>query len=231
MLNLKQFKGFGIICGDNSREANRLLKYSLINDTPFKIIPNKGISCPEEYVPCGSVEWCLQSLGRKVTPDYYPAWLSQHLHRKVWKEDKWLLEKVFIKPSDRYKRFTGFVTSGTYKKKKRPPFWCSEIVQFDNEWRYYISGGKILCGEWYWGDEINTPEAPELNIESGKSLDCIDIPKDYYGAVDFGRLKSGELALVEANHPFACGWYGDKDELYFQWLVDGWEHMKNENLL
>jgi len=46
--------------------------------------------------------------------------------------------------------------------------------------------------------------------------------------VDFGSLLSGELALVEANHPFACGWYGprEQDHLYFGWLASGWKYMK-----
>lgn len=32
---------------------------------------------------------------------------------------------------------------------------------------------------------------------------------------------------IEAVRPFACGWYGEKedDQLYFQWLVDGWDYM------
>jgi len=215
MLNLKQFKGFALVKGDTSVEANSLLLYSVLHDIPRKMIP-KGVRCPEDFVPNGSVEWCLASLNKTCTPDYYPEWLLPHLHRRVWREDKWLLEPVFIKPADRYKRFNGFVTTGSYRKKKKPPFWCSTIVQFENEWRYYISHGKVLTSGWYSGDEINTPQSPPLNIE---------IPSSYCGAVDFGFLKTGEFALVEANHPFACGWYGKDTENYLQWLVDGWEYM------
>ena len=169
-------------------------------------------------MPSGSVEWCLKSLGKNIIPNYYPEWLSNHLYRKVWKEDKWPLgKKVFIKPADKYKRFTGFETTGTYKKKKKPPYWCSEIVEFVNEWRYYISGGKVLTGEWYWGDEINTPDAPELSI---------NIPEAFYGTLDFGITKTGNFSLVEAHHPFACGWYGKQHEIYLQWLIDGWNHLQ-----
>lgn len=217
MVNLKGYKGFCRVFGDHSYEANHLLIHSLINSYSVTSVMNRKIKCPDDFVPCGSVEWCLLSLGRKVTPDYYPDWLSPYLYRKIWKEDTWPLMRVFIKPSDRYKRFTGFVTSGTYRKKKKPPYWCSELVHFTNEWRYYISNGEVLCGEWYAGDEINTPDAPDLNIT---------IPPDYCGAVDFGTLNTGEIALVEANHPFACGMYGKRDDLYFQWLVDGWEYIK-----
>jgi hypothetical protein len=218
-MDLKGFKGFCLISGDLSIEAKCIIKYCLLHDIFLKKIPDKNIPCPDDLVPSGSVEWCLKSLNQPVVPDYYPEWLSAHLYRKVWKADTWPLKKVFIKPSDRDKRFTGFVTSGTYRKKKKPPFWCSEIVRFENEWRYYISNGEILCGEWYWGDEVNTPNAPELNI---------DIPPKYCGAIDFGRLTTGELALVEANTSFACGWYGEEDGLYMKWLVDGWAYIKNK---
>jgi len=200
MLDLRGFTGFATLCGDNSKEASTILMYSMTHDIPLAKIPNKGIKCPDDLIPCGSVEWCMKSLGEiDTTPNYYPDWLSSYFHRKIWQENKWPLQRVFIKPSDRDKRFTGFITSGTYRKKKKPPFWCSEIVHFENEWRYYIARGKILCGEWYFGDEINTPNAPTLNL---------NIPPDYCGAVDFGMLTTGELALVEANSSFACGWYG-----------------------
>jgi hypothetical protein len=218
-LNLKGYIGFALIQGDSSLEAGRLSVYCLLNDVKL-IRVVKTERCPDSYIPCGSVEWCIQSLGKEITPDYYPEWAKQYLYRKVWKEDKWILgKKLFVKPADRYKRFTGFVTTGTYKKKKKGRLIWSEVVQFTNEWRYYVSAGKILCNGWYWGDEINTPDAPELTI---------DIPKDYYGALDFGTLKDGTLALVESQHPFACGWYGtqEQDYLYFQWLIDGWSWLR-----
>lgn len=227
MLDLKEHAGFALMIGDTSIEASRLTMFCHLNDIKLIRINKKHIF-PSNYIPCGSVEWCESILGKHIIPDYYPEWLHEYLHRKVWKADKWPLEKVFIKCSDRYKRFTGFVTTGTYKGKKKPPYWCSEIVHFENEWRYYISNGKVLCSGWYSGDEENTPDAPELNIE---------IPSDFCGAVDFGTLRKPEiypheefsvLALVESQHPFSCGWYGprEQDHLYFQWMIDGWIYMK-----
>ena len=219
MINLKGHTGFALMKGDRSIEASKLELYCSLTNIPI-IHVDKKTACPDEYVPCGSVEWCLLCLGKEVIPNYYPEWLNEFLYRKVWQADKWPLgKKCFIKPSDKYKRFTGFVTTGTYKKKKKPPFWCSDIVSFVNEWRYYIADSKILCGEWYWGDEINTPEAPQLNIEPR-------ISTNYCGALDFGILKDGRLALIEAQHPFACGWYGKNIELYAQWVISGWKYMK-----
>lgn len=203
---------------DDSKEAIPIHTFCVLNRqhqchyfTDTKNIPN-------DYIAVGNVEWCVSVLGKNITPDYYPIFLQNHLFRNVWKTDKWPLgEKVFVKPADIYKRFTGFITNGGYKGKKRGPYWCSDIVKFENEWRYYIADGKTLCGEWYWGDDINTPIAPELNI---------DIPTNWCGTLDFGQLSTGELALVEAHHPFACGWYGKNHELYVEWVVKGWNYLK-----
>jgi hypothetical protein len=220
MINLGNYKGFATIKSDVSSETRMVHMYCSLNDIPHLRLSVKE-PCPKEYVPSGSVEWCLKLLGKPVIPDYYPEWLNQYLYRKVWKSNEWITgRKLFVKPADRHKRFTGFITHGTWSKKKKPPYWYSEIIHFTNEWRYYVSKGKILCAEWYWGDDVNTPPAPELNIK---------IPTEYYGTLDFGTLYTGEMALVESHDPFACGWYGNRENYaYLQWLVDGWKYMQNK---
>jgi hypothetical protein len=129
-------------------------------------------------------------------------------------------KNIFVKPADKHKRFTGLITKGGYIKKKRGPYWCSEVVKFINEWRYYIANGKVLTGEWYWGDEVNTPDAPELNIT---------IPNTFCGTLDFGTLDTGELALVEAHPPYSCGWYGKNNSLYVEWLIKGWKYLNEDS--
>jgi hypothetical protein len=218
-IDLKNYEGFCFLKKDDSWERTCISLTCAHHN-----IPNIGIDIkdplPKGFIPSGSVEWCLKCLGKNIIPNYYPKWASEHLYRKVWKTDKWPLGKrVFIKPANKYKRFDGFVTTGSYKKKKKPPYRCSDIVQFTNEWRYYISEGIVLAAEWYAGDEINTPEAPFLDIH---------IPKDFYGTLDFGRMPFNKFALVEAHHPFSCGWYGKQHELYVQWLIDGWYHLQNK---
>jgi len=200
----------------SSKETTAIFQYCIMENVPYKYIKNVK-DASREHVPVGSVEFCLQILGRDIQPDYYPDFLKDCLYRNVYRTTKWPLgKKLFIKPADKYKRFTGFITNGGYRKKKRPPYWCSDIVIFVNEWRYYVANGKVLTGEWYYGDEINTPDAPVLNIK---------IPDNYCGALDFGMLETGELALVEAQHPFACGWYGKDYKLYAKWLIEGWKYM------
>jgi len=221
MINLRNYEGFALMKGDDSPEANALSIFCTVNEVSLFRIDKESL-CPSKYIPVGSVEWCLQNLNKKVIPDYYPEWLSTHLHRNVWKTDKWPLEQVFIKPADRYKRFNGFITAKNRKKKRVPykaPYWCSDVVKFTNEWRYYVSEGKILCSGWYLGDEVNTPDAPKLNIE---------IPKGFYGAIDLGTLDDADetLALVEVHHPVACGIYTKDTRSFAQWLCDGWSYMR-----
>lgn len=217
MIDLKEFKGFAILKQDSSFEYKTIHLSCMDTNIPILKLDHNKL-CPIDYVPCGSVEWCLKSLGTPVTPNYYPTWLKDHLHRKVWKSDEWILgEKLFVKPSDKHKRFTGFCTFGTYRKKKKRPYWYSEIVNFTNEWRYYITHGQIVFSEWYYGDEVNTPNAPTLDV---------NIPDTFSGTLDFGTLDNGKLALVEAHEPFGCGWYGRmENDIYAQWLADGWRYM------
>jgi len=212
-------KGFALKHPHSSldKEQTAVVSHCVLNHIPYKFC-HRPEHAPEGYIPVGTVEWCEYFLPKEKTiPDYYPEFLKDHFHRQIWQVDKWPLGmRVFIKPADRHKRFTGFVTSGTYRKKKRGPYWCSNIVTFINEWRYYVADGKVLAGEWYSGDEINEPDAPEFTIP---------IPEGYCGALDFGTLKTGEFALVEANSPYACGWYGKDHKKYVEWLVKGWTYL------
>jgi hypothetical protein len=227
-MDLKGFAGFAVRPFDTSVEAERLIAFCLKNGIPYKEI-KKG-KCPPDLVPCGSLKWCLESLERLVIPDYYPTWLSPYFNRRIWFSKKWPLERVFIKPADTYKRFDGFITSGTYSGKKATPFWCSEVVQFGNEWRYYVTEGKVVCSGWYWNSKV--VDLPSLSAEKSSAppapnISHIEIPHSFSGTLDFGDC-NGSLTLVEAHHPIACGWYGPPcdDRLYFQWLVDGWRTLR-----
>lgn len=209
---------FALQKGDHSQEAVAVHQTATLEGHKIQYFQSPK-DVPADFIPCGSVEWCLSILGVDVVPDYYPNFLADHLHRKIWKSDDWPLgERIFIKPADKYKRFNGFVTNKGYKGKKRGPYWCSEAVDFENEWRYYISHGVVLASGWYWGDEEKQPEPPDLQMA---------FPESYCGAVDFGTLRGhpDTLTLVEANHPFACGWYGADHKAYTQWIVDGWTYM------
>jgi hypothetical protein len=210
-----EIKGFAL--GPRSDiEEKAIVLYASLHRIPC----SRAQAVPEGYIPVGTVEWFLKVTGWKIKPETFPSFLSFWVKRKVWETDEWPLgQRVFIKPLDKYKRFNGRLTDGSYRGKKKPPYLCSEIVTFIDEWRYYVSNGKVVYSAWYLGETDEDKPAPELNIEW---------PSDYCGAVDFGMTTDKDIAIVEAHHPFACGWYGTltKYEIYGQWIVDGYEYLR-----
>jgi hypothetical protein len=174
---------------------------------------------PSDIIPVGNLSWCEQFLTyEQLRPDYFPSFTTDYLYRKIWTTDKWPMEpNIFIKPADRHKRFESFITIGGYKHKKRGPFICSEVVPFDSEFRYYIAAGRIFTTGCF-GDNTTIPELP-----------C-QVPANYYGALDFGFLKTGEYAIIESNSPYSVGWYGSGSDncLYVDWLIKSWNYLKNQ---
>jgi hypothetical protein len=215
-------EGLAIQVGDNGREIQALCAWATLNQVPRRSF-HRVSQIPPGWIAAGSVEWVTAALGISVIPDYYPDFLSPWFHRRVWKCEKWPLgQRVFVKPADRYKRFTGFVNKQRgWKGSKRGPLWCSEEVQFINEWRYYVADGNALAAHWYAGDEAAEPPAPLLDIVW---------PDGWCGAADFGTLPDGRIALVEAQHPFSCGWYGSIGDgaPYARWIEAGWRYMKKQ---
>ncbi len=205
---------------DNSKEAQALTFYNVMDKVGLQKY-RKPEDVPKDAIPAGSVEWVSKVMGWNIIPDYYPEFLRSYLHRAVWRTDRWPMEKdIFIKPADKHKRFTGKVTTGGMHGRKKGPFWCSDKITFLNEWRFYVADGKVVYVGWYDGlPEASDMPAPGL---------IVDWPQAYCGAVDFGMTFDGRLALVEANEPFACGWYGHIGEgaIYGQWLEAGFKYMK-----
>lgn len=205
----------------HSKESQALLINCILHRLPYKKW-SKEIPYDPFYIPSGSVEWFLEYTGWAIKPDYYPDFLKPLLGRKVWEQDKWPIgQKVFIKPSDKHKRFTGKITDGSYKGKKKGPYWCSEIVEFTNEWRYYVADGKVLFVGWYWG----------LNDEAiAPAFDESIIPADFCGAIDMGTTKDGRYLLIEANEPFSIGWYGNLNQgaIYSEFIERGYEYLKRK---
>ena len=181
----------------------------------------KGEPTDPTHTVVGTVEWCEKFLEPVPVPNYYPKWAEHLLFRDTWETDDWPLGKrVFIKPSDAYKRFDGFVTNKGYKGKRRGAYVCSEVVDFAMEWRYYIAAGKVLASGWY--DGLGEDQPPP---------NVTEFPENVYGAVDLGWMITGELAIVEYQHPYACGWYGESEDhdKYVEWLELGWKWLMEGN--
>ena len=189
---------------------------TLLYDHSWKIFGNyKDI--PEDHIPVGSVDFVEKVAGHVFKPDYYPEFLHSYLYRKVWETDKWpQTPNVFVKPSDRHKKWNGKLTTGRWKGKKKGPYWCSEKINFISEFRYYVVEGKVLFGEWYDGVEKDAPP-----------LDFVEFPSDYCGAVDFGETECGKFALIEANSPaYGTGWYGKDSKIYYEFITKGWKQIQ-----
>lgn len=195
-----------------------IMACNISDDHEYKVFHHKK-DVPVGSIPVGSVEWCEEIYGHIFKPDYYPDFLRDHLYRKIWEVEKWPQQRgIFVKPSDRHKKWNGKFTTGGYGGKKKGPYWCSERITILSEWRYYVVNGKVLFGEWYDGEVEK--DAP--------SIDHIEFPSDYCGAVDFGETNDGKLALIEANSPYAVGWYGKDCKIYLEFVIEGYKYIQKQ---
>ena len=216
-------KGIAFQIGDGGATVNALMAWCALNQFPRRFF-HKAKDVPGDWLPYGNVPWTEACLGRSLVPDYLPEWLSGWVFRKTWVQDEWPLGKrVHVKPAERYKRFTGFVTNGGYKGKKRGPLLCSEAVIFQDEWRYYVANGQVLAAHWYFAQNVTEgyvePKAPELNIVW---------PEGFCGAVDFGSRLDDRIELLESHHAISAGWYGPYEDtgVFVEWLDAGWQSLK-----
>lgn len=202
--------------GSLAREGLTVMRHA--KDIGYKV--GWGSNPVENFIPVGDVDYCESRLKRKPKPNFAPLWLADYFHRKIEtiysgvQFELTLKKDCFVKSADEYKKYPAKV----YKVGETLPFGSlllSDVVEFTQEWRYYVSKGEILATGWYSGDDEDEI-APELNL---------DWPSDYSGAVDFGRLTTGEIALVEAQDGYACGWYGDDGIAYTRWLAECWKSL------
>jgi len=187
--------------GYSGREVNAVLRAS--ESMGLSRCYGKG---DPSQLHVGSVEWVESVIGPQI-PDFYPTWTKGAWHRRIMQTGP-----QFIKSASKYKKFEAFWDS----------VYLSGLVTFTDEWRHYCAGGKSLCSWWYQGDESTCAEDP-----NGPPLP-FGLPSRFCGAIDIGRLDSGEIALVEVQHPYAIGWYGEQGEahLYLDFLLRGWQSLK-----
>lgn len=206
---------FKVQAGYGGREAMAVLTHP-----NYTYEPREGA----DKIPIGDVPFCegvLQSQGIAIQkPDFYPSWLKHWRLRSIVynPEGSWFTPSRhtwFVKSTDSYKSVEPFILKSG-QSLPSGNWVLSEVVNFVQEWRYYVSNGVVVTTGWYTGHDEDEP-APELAIRW---------PVNFCGAVDFGRLDDGEIALVESHHPYACGHYSDNHKLYAKWVVDGFYFMK-----
>lgn len=165
-------------------------------------------------------------------PIDYPVELHQFLGRKVWRSRMDILTaanewEIFIKPADRCKKFTGRAIRHSHDLIKcgdlsdgAEEVWCSELVNFEAEWRCFIRYGRILGVHQYTGD-WKVAFDPQV-IESAVAAH-ISAPAAY--AIDFGVTDTGETLVVEVNDGYALGAYGLPPIWYAQLLSARWAEL------
>ncbi|WP_196889420.1 ATP-grasp domain-containing protein [Aureivirga sp. CE67] len=178
----------------------------------------------------GSIRKRLKNLGLEIPEEFeYPEELSQFLGRKIWKstleevmnENKF---PVFVKPLQT-KLFTGKVFSGFkdfigLKYDNEVPVWCSEIINFETEWRCYIRYGEILDVRYYKGKWDN-------KIDLKMVADAVSAFKNQPNSfsLDVGIDASGNCYLVEINDGHSLGTYGIGPITYAKFLSARWSQL------
>lgn len=218
------------IPGRLSREEQLLADHAKLFDIPVvtateKMMERNKIELKDDYLVAGTVPFVLQAmrrLGIKV-PEHnpYPVVLNEYLHRKVWRQDR-LRDvlavrdkggsRVFVKPADGWKRFTGFVVefSSDYRlngTSKNLPVWVSEPIEFVSEWRAYVANETVLDIRFadHGGDRSFCVDANIVEEAVSKLVKARCAPSGF--VIDFGVTSSGETALIEMNDGFSFGAY------------------------
>jgi len=197
-------------------------------------------------IPVGSVEFCARTYGRRV-PDPYPDFLKEYTNRRIWKSDistakTYVADQkpIFVKPSDEIKSWTGKVVNDVDQLShlaNAQKVWCSDVVVFENEWRYYVASGRVVASGWYDGMESDDwilehvrrrgcyPPAPALPTK----LTDLLLEQQWSGLLDMGFIDE-HLELVEAAEPYAFAWYPETDSMvdaYIDFLVAGDRFMRS----
>lgn len=117
---------------------------------------------------------------------------------------------VFIKPLRNVKTFPGHVRNvgrpdamHTAMIADDRPIACSEVVEFESEWRCFMLEGRVLDVRRYKGTFRSSVDWSVLDaaLESFREQ-----PAGF--AMDLGVLTDGRTAIVEVNDGYSVGAYG-----------------------
>ena len=131
---------------------------------------------------------------------------------------------LFAKPIQT-KLFTGKIMSEFkdfigLKFDETVPVWCSEVINFETEWRCFIRYGEILDIRYYkgkWDNKIDLKMVSDA-ISAFKSQ-----PKSF--SLDVGIDVNGKCHLVEVNDGHSLGTYGIGPNTYAKFLSARWAEL------
>lgn len=170
----------------------------------------------------------------------YPECLQGILLRRVKKLPSLRLakerilrgERLFIKPADGWKKFTGFVADDPHDIRfngvsSSVAVWISEPVCFVSEWRAYVANNQLRDVRFvdYGGNRSAKPDMSVINDAVSRLAASQSAPSGY--VMDFGVLaQCGSTALVELNDGFSFGAYdGLSAETYWAISVARWAEL------
>lgn len=232
--------------GRLAREEHLLAEHAELLGIPVltaseKMMERNKIELDDQCLVAGSVPFVLQAMRRLgidvPTHNPYPDVLTEFLHRKVWRQDRLrdvLAERdkggnrVFVKPANGWKRFTGFVVefSSDYRfngASKNSPVWVSEPIEFISEWRAYVANGELLDVRFADHGGNKSINVNQNIVEDAVSklvmADCA--PAGF--VIDFGVTTKGDTALIEMNDGFSFGAYdGVSAQTYWEVTTARW---------
>lgn len=137
-----------------------------------------------------------------------------------------VIESLFVKPKSNSKAFTGFIIESNEQLIELESFskslelYCSELVEWQSEYRVFVNKGVIQGIQHYEGNPDISIDLEVVEKAIQKFEESTERTNGY--GIDFGVLKNGETALVEWNDGFALGAYGLDKELYTDLLISRW---------
>jgi hypothetical protein len=208
-----------------------------------KQLERRRILLSAGMVAVGSVPFvkhALRQFGKELPLHApYPTALGHLLYRDVRKlpalSDAHALlaagRRVFIKPADGWKRFTGFVAefADDYRfngVSRAKPVWVSDPVRFVSEWRAYVADNAVMDVRFadHGGDRDAKPDISVIREAVALLAEHPATPAGY--VIDFGVLDTGETALIEMNDGFSFGAYDDvTPEAYWSVTVSRWQEL------
>ena len=193
------------------------------------------VEVTQDTVVCAFIWMYLEALKRLgIEPPAnvdYPDDLKPYLGRAVWRStiDSVRRELVdpkehfFVKPYSSQKGFTGFITNQERRQVRLSGWpsdtevWCSEIVEFVSEYRFFVMRGVIEGVGHYRG---NPTIFPDGKIVQEAAAAWKDAPASY--CLDFGVDAHGRTLLVEVNDGHSMGDYGLYPPLYARLCEARW---------
>lgn len=182
---------------------------------------------------------CFEKLGWPVPAlAPVPDALQPFAGRKTWREPIGSVrqkvsagEAIFFKPiPEQPKVFTGLVAHRvadlieTASWEDDVEVDCSEVVQFDSEFRCFILNGKVIGVRHYKGDPLVFPDPERIRAAASA---WVDAPVAW--ALDMGVTDLGKTLLVEVNDSYALGAYGLPPARYATMIHARWAELRSQN--